>query len=280
MFRASPTSTLAIISRPLAPFLLASFLAILPACERDADSSVDRKLATLTTQAADSILDAPHAQWDRASLPSVIQSRVHLKAESLARFPMDSLLLDPHNWRPTAIINGMPCSLLVETGTDARRIVRSLKDVKPGDWFYCLYYVPASWRGFNDRRGPHYCWTTEGRLTERAWLSSDRVNNVHTLTVHYPTGNVFSFEFAKYRKRPPGTRPRGRGERFEEYFARNGDLIACSYIRQNGSRVSPGAYYWMGRRVAAAEFGDMRLALIRRAYADWPDPRRRERAEK
>jgi hypothetical protein len=214
----------------------------------------------------DSILGAPHAHWDVKSLAPVIRSRVHLKASDLPPFPMDSSLSkDAHQWPATRAIEGVSCSLRVESP----RTVGSVQEVRPGDG-YCLYYLEALRVGYSARRGPMYCWSGEGKLTERSWRTPDSLRTIYSVTTYYRTGEVFMHESRNDSKREAGFDPRGPYEWFQEFFDRRGDLIGCGYGKMDGSGARVIARYWMGREVTRDQYNELELELLRRAFPGPP----------
>ena len=215
-------------------------------------------------------------KWNWANLSPTLRSRVHARAGDLPPFPIDeSRLNDPKRWPPTMAIDGVVCSLRVQGGTDAIRDMRSLDDLRPHDWWYCLHYAGPPWNRFEARRGPSSCWTREGRLTERFWKTTDRSRTMTAGKTYWPSGEVLMYERVNHdnfvRRPNPGLREWlhdlfARREWVRESFARDGSLIGCAYSRQDGIWRKESGYFWAGSPVGQVDYSTKASEHQRRAW--------------
>jgi hypothetical protein len=227
-------------------------------------------------QAPDTFQIGLGLKWNWATLPPTLRSRVHASASDLPPFPIDeSRLNDPKRWPPTMAIDGVVCSLRVQGGTDAVRDMRSLDDLRPHDWWYCLHYVDPSGNRFEARRGPSSCWTREGVLTERSWKTPDESRRIYSVTTYWPSGEVLMYERVNHdnfvRRPNPGLREWlhdffARGEWLEEYFARDGSLIACAYSKQDGVWRKESEFFWAGSPIGQMDYSTKASEHSRRAW--------------
>lgn len=219
-------------------------------------------LASGSAPGGDSAMTELHVNWNLTDLPNVLRSRVHIRASDLPPFQIErSLLKDPRSWPRTRVFAGVPCSLRVRSGSDVMRDIRSLDEVRPEDWWYCLYY-----QGTEGSSGPECCWDRSGWMFERSWHTPDSARTIYLVTTFWRSGEVLRCEWRNDSKKPKAADPNGPYEWFEEFFKRNGDLLACGYGKMDGSGKQVSARFWAGMEVTQEIYTAQTLELYRIAY--------------
>jgi len=220
-------------------------------------------------QISDSTLSAPCADWNGTRLAPEVTGRIHKRSNDVPPFPNeDPHLRDPGAWPSTTRFGGAQCSLRVEElGGGWVRKVRSLKEVRPKNGV-CLYYECAPWKGWGSRRGPFYCWYSDGSerwLKERSWKAPDSLRSVTDTYQYYRSGELYRRESRNDSAHPEHFDPQGPYEWFDEVFERNGRLVACGYSKMDGAGAQTMACYYLGKQVGYREFGDRMAEFSRRA---------------
>jgi hypothetical protein len=190
-------------------------------------------------------------QWDSASIPPEVRSRMHFNARQVPTFPEeDPRLLDLKNWPKIRKFGGRHCELKVTTAyIDGKE-----PPPRPGfDREVSAYYLckPRWWWDKVEMLGPHYSWTSYGQLLERGYSRSRGGWLIYQVD---RAGRLFGFEDWVHG--------------IYEYFDADGTLIAGEY---GGSSLGKSlrewerglVSLWMGERMSHAEFVARRAKLFR-----------------
>lgn len=217
----------------------------------------------------DSVPAQPDVRWDLSSLAPVVASRIHLTADSVPAFPHeDPSLRNPRKWPAALTIAGLRCSLRVQEIRIGPLLsienVRSFADVRPG-FGYGMLYETSRGDGRVERYGPSYFWDSNGWLHERDYQSPDTLRSVADTYQYFKSGKLIRYCHRNDSRHPGKPDPEGPYEWFDELFALGGQLVACGYSKTDGAGVRTTACYILGKSASHSEFGDWKVAYLRRA---------------